>query len=290
MIGSPELLPDAAHPDWRHRIVSRYCRAPEHRGRLRLIGWLKRLLRVKRVRVEVIPGVIMDLDERDYVQREILFRGGYETATLARFDRLLASARGCTDFGSHMGLYTLRAARSLAPRGGRVFCVEPTPMHAHVMLHNAALSGLRNIELCTAAVSDRPAILRMIAPHERNTGGSRLANGIDHDLRAIPLHVPVRPAADLAAIIPEECLDLVKLDIEGHEFRALQSLFGATATRPRDILLELRPPSLRDAAFEQDIAWLAREGYELLNVTGGPFSSATPGPEDNLWARRRDGA
>src|SRR5688500_11060119 len=100
---------------FRHRLIKAYYRAPEHPARLRLLRWLKFLLRVDAVRAEVVPGVVMELDARDYLQREVLFRGGYELATLARFDALLANATGFTDFGAHVGLYTLRAARALAP-------------------------------------------------------------------------------------------------------------------------------------------------------------------------------
>lgn len=281
---APELLPTAARPDWRHRLLVRYYRTPEHLGRLRLLGWLKRFLRVDLVRVEVSPGVVMDLDDRDFVQREIIVHGGYELATLARFDALLATARGCTDFGGHMGLYTLRAARSFAPRHGRVFTVEPTPAHSHALLRNAALSGLRNISLCTAACSDAPALLRMIAPHESNTGGSRLAADGTDDLRAIPLHVPVRPAGELVGAIPPPCLDLVKIDVEGHEFRILRSLFAATAIRPRDILFEFKPQDFSYGDPAAELQWLRSEGYELRDVAGKAFVSGMPLPDDNLWA------
>jgi FkbM family methyltransferase len=269
---------------WRHRLIARYYRAPEHPGRLRMIGWLKALLGVRVVRVEVVRGVVMDLDENDYVQREILFHGGYELATLACYDALLRDARGAVDFGAHMGLFTLRAARALAPRNGRVFAIEPTPAHSVALLHNAALSGLRNISLCTAACSDAPALLRMIAPHKENTGGSRLANDGTDDLRAIPLHVPVRPAGELVSIIPPACLDLVKIDVEGHEFRILRSLFAATAIRPRNIIFEFNPRDFNYGDPATELEWLRSERYALCDVSGKPFVAGAQLPDANLWA------
>lgn len=276
----------------RHRLVSRYYRAAEHPGKLRLLGWLKRLLGVELVQAEIVPGVHMELDPADYVQREILFHGGYELPTLARFDLLLRDAAGFTDFGGHVGLYSLRAARALAPRGGRVFAIEPTVSNAQALLRNASLSGLRNLELCTAAFSDRPGILRMIAPHRDNTGGSRIgtAENVADDQREIALHVAVRPAAELAALIPPACLDLVKLDVEGHELRILLSLFSATPLRPRNILLEYLPDVFGNPSTEESasaLRWLAAEGYELLTIDGQPFVSGGPLPDANLWLRRR---
>lgn len=274
-------------PPWRHRLISRYCRAGEHPGKLRFLHWLKLILFVRRVRVETTPGVIMELDDRDFVQREILFHGGYELATLARFDALLREARGFVDFGAHMGQFTLRAARALRSRGGRVFAVEPTPDHSATLLRNAALSGLTNIEICTAAFSDASALLRMIAPHPANTGGSRLASESDPtDLRAIRLHVPVRPASELPTVIPPNCLDLVKIDVEGHEFRILRSLFSTAPRLPRDIIFEYNPQEFDYGPTAATVEWLRSVGYMLRSIDGESYSSYRPLPEGNLWAHR----
>ncbi len=234
----------------------------------------------------------MALDPNDYVQREILFHGGYELPTLERFDSLLLDARGFTDFGAHMGLYTLRAARALLPRDGRVFAIEPTIPNAHALLRNAHLSGLQNIELCCAAFSDQGGLLRMIAPHFNNTGGSRLGNprNLASDQREIALHVAVRPAAELVPLIPEACLDLVKLDVEGQEFRILRSLFASTPIRPRNLIVEYLPGICENDTVDQlalELAWLQSEGYELLNVHGEPYRPEVVLPDSNLWLRRR---
>ena len=220
------------------------------------------------------------------MQREILFHGGYELATLARYDALLHNARGAVDFGAHMGLFTLRAARALASRGGRVFAIEPTPAHAVALLHNATLSGLINIELCTCAVSCAPALLRMISPHTANTGGSRLAkaNEVAEDFRSIPLHVPVRPARELAELIPADCLDLVKIDVEGHEFNILRSLLLVTPHLPRDIIFEYKPSEFDYGPPATTLDWLRSLDYALLTINGDPFDPFSPLPEDNLWA------
>lgn len=282
--------PSAPAPiPWTHRLVARYYRAPEHPSRLRLLALLKRLLGVGTVRAAVVPGVVMELDDNDFVQREILFRGGYELGTLARFDALLGGARGMLDFGAHMGLYTLRAARALASRSGRVFAIEPTPGHSAALLHNAALSGLTNIELCTCAISTAPALMRMIAPHPANTGGSRLAAGNEAvDLRSIPLHVPVLTAAELVPLVPSDCLDLVKIDVEGHEFHILRSLLAAAPRRPRNILFEYKPSEFDYGPTETTTGWLRAAGYELRTITGAAFDPSVPLPEDNLWAHLRD--
>ena len=269
---------------WRHRLVARYCRSPEHPGKRRLLGWLRWLLAVRTVRTEVMPGVVMELDDADYVQREILFSGGYELATLQIFDRLIANACGFLDIGGHHGQYTLRAARALASRGGRVFVFEPTPANAAALLRNAALSGLTNIDLCTAALSDVPAILRMVQPHAANTGASRLATAEAAPSDDLAIHVAVRPFADFIALIPPSAFDLVKIDVEGHEARVLASIFASTAPRPRHIFLEYTPVDFDYGLSEGLPAWLGGHGYVVRDVTGAPYSVSHPLPDSNLWA------
>jgi len=269
---------------WRHRLIARYCRSREHPARLRLIGWLKKLLGVGAVHTEVFPGVVMVLDDRDLIQREILYEGGYERITLELFDRLTKEARGFLDIGAHHGQYTLRAARTLAPRGGRVFALEPTPTNAAALLRNASLSGLTNLDLCTVALSDDPGILRMIQPHDINSGFAQLSSASSTGGAGVALHVSVRPFSDLAGLVPPEALDLVKIDIEGFEARALGSIFASSARRPRHILTEYRPVDFNYGVEGGLPAWLERQGYRVRTVTGRDYSAAEPLPDDNLWA------
>lgn len=285
-------LPSSTRPaqaaiPWRHRLIAAYWRRGEHPSKLRLLGWLRWLLGVRAVRTAVVPGVVMELDDTDYVQREILFSGGYELATLRLFDRLVVDARGVLDIGGHHGQFTLRAARALTSRGGRVFTFEPTPDNASALLRNARLSGLDNIDLCTAALSDTPAILRMVQPHAANTGASRLSIGPSAASGGVAIHVPVRPFGDFTALIPPEAFDLVKIDVEGHEARVLASLFASTAQRPRHIILEYSPVHFDYGLKEKLPAWLDRHGYTVRDVTGVPFTDPESLPDSNLWAELR---
>lgn len=269
---------------WRHRLLIRYYRAREHPAKLRLLGWLKRLLAIGPVRVEVIPGVIMDLDENDFVHREIITKGGYELATLKLFDRLVAEARGFLDIGGHHGQYTLRAARALNTCGGRAFAFEPMPANAAALLHNAALSGLTNINLCTVALSDAPGISRMVQSHDTNSGGAHLDTKATPNSTGLTIHVAVRPFPDVVALMPPTTYDLVKIDVEGHEFPVLRSLIAAAPRLPRNILFEYRAADFDYGPVATTLDWLRSLGYELRSIDGVSYTTPRPLPDDNLWA------
>jgi FkbM family methyltransferase len=269
-----------------HRLFVAYARMRAHPCQLRFLGWLRTVFRLREVVVALTPRVRMALDPDDFVQRELIFRGTYEPRSLARFDQLIATdVRGCLDFGAHMGLYSLRAAAGLESRGGRVVAVEPTPTHAAALLRNAQLSRLNNFLLCTAAFSHTPGLARMIAPHAANTGGSRLGDASMADLRTIPLLVPVLKAAELATMLPAGAADVLKIDVEGHEFHVLRSLLPALKESPRHILLECKPTDFDYGDLDDHLTWLAGLGYTFLDVAGQPWDRRSPLPEDNLWLR-----
>ncbi len=225
----------------------------------------------------------MNLDDQDYVQREILFQGGYERVTLRLFHRLLKQAGGFLDIGAHHGQYSLRAARELASRGGRVFAFEPTPANCAALLENAACSGLSNIDVCTVALSDEHGIMRLVAAHG-NTGGSHLASPKDPCDSGSGIHVAVRPFADVVGLIPPSTFDLVKIDVEGFEARALSSLLAGTATRPRHIIFEYVPDAFDYGLPDGLPSWLQKQGYTIRDVTGAPYILGQTIPEQNLWA------
>jgi len=253
---------------------------------MRILGWVRRLLRLDRIITPVGP-VLMELTPEDFVQGELFYSGAYEPRTLARFDELIGLSRGFADFGAHLGLYTLRGAHCLASRSGRVIAIEPTPAHAAGLLRNAALNDLRNIELYTAAFSNRPGFCRMIAPHTANTGGSRLDDCRSPDLRSCAIHVPVHSSKEIAHALSEQNVDLIKLDIEGHEFHVLQDLLPALTVLPKNIILECDPSVFEYGDLGAQLGWLDRLGYDLLDVNGTPWQVASPLCEHNLWARLR---
>jgi FkbM family methyltransferase len=265
-------------------LVAAHFHTPEHPTKLRVQNWLRKFLTVHALRIEVTPGVVMELDDTDVVQREILEKGGYERETLKLFDRLIANARGFVDVGAHHGQYTLRAARALVGRGGRVFAFEPTPTNATALLRNAELSDLRNIDLCTIALSNTPGILRMVTQYATNTGGARLFSEADAPGSGIALRVPVLTFAEVISLIPAEAFDVMKIDVEGFEGRVLKSLFENSENRPRHILLEYAP-----RAFDYDTAgglplWLEDHGYRVRTIAGEKIVPGVVLPEDNLWA------
>lgn len=115
------------------------------------------------------------------------------------------------DVGANLGEWSVPLARAVgAP--GTVICVEPNPAVAAALAATLRINNLGQARVCTAALSDRDGEGRL-AVDPRDTGQSRLSGqGLTVSLRRLD---GVVTEAGLSR------LDLVKIDVEGHELAVL---------------------------------------------------------------------
>lgn len=194
----------------------------------------------------------------DYIGDEININGGYELTELeTAFDWLAPCADAfragaALDIGANIGNHTA----FFAPRFGRVISFEPNPRTFKVLSLNAELFG--NVECHNFGLSDAEAAAAMSLA-SANVGGARVSGQGETGEIAIAL----RRLDD--AIDPELDVKLVKIDVEGHEARALA---GAERTLRRHrpiILFEQHEYDFRDGASEV-VDLLKRFGYRRFAV------------------------
>jgi len=132
------------------------------------------------------------------------------------------------DVGAHVGRWSLRMAK----RASAVIAVEANPATAAVLRAHLELNQVANVEVLNVAAWDEVTRLRLDDPNRRVAGGSTrvLPAGLgDGDGT-----VPAVPLDHLLASEPR--IDLVKLDVEGADLRALTGMAG-TLDRLRPKLL-----------------------------------------------------
>lgn len=160
---------------------------------------------------------------------------------------------GFVDLGCNIGLYSLPLA--VARPQGRVISIDANPKMINRIRWNADATGLANLTAVHAAVSDtdgrgdlviRKDDVAIVAVQESDSG-----------------EMPIRT---LAAILSDAGLAAIhglKIDIEGHEDRALVPFLDACAPdlRPRRIVIEHPEPQ---ADYPGCTAAFARHGYRLM--------------------------
>jgi FkbM family methyltransferase len=148
------------------------------------------------------------------------------------------------DVGANLGEWTVPFARKVGP-AGRVLAIEPAPRNAVALESTLAANALRHAEIVRCAVGDNDGIAQFAVPvvtsARTDTGTARIGpTGAGHDA----LQVPLRSLDSLAAEQDLPRLDLIKIDVEGHERKVLD---GAAA-----ILGRYRPVLVVETGHEAD--------------------------------------
>jgi FkbM family methyltransferase len=148
----------------------------------------------------------------------VVFEGGQspETRTLDAFLERVRPGATVVDVGANIGLYTLSVAARAGPRG-RVLAVEPNPLAARRLRENVALNQFENVAIVEAAMADAPGTLRLhLAPDSECSSlfETELGTGGGVEVRVTTIDAEVERAR-LARV------DLLKIDVEGAEIRAL---------------------------------------------------------------------
>ncbi len=226
-------------------------------------------LRKARPRVEVpVLDFRMALEPAEEVDRHLLFIPQlYDRKELAYLRSNLPKDGCFIDVGSHIGFYSLSAARTVGPRG-KVVAFEANPVTFKRLKENIHLSDCQNIKAVNAGVADAPCTLKLGVGHDGNAGANSFlaTEGPTVEVECLPL-------LDLLNEHGITRVDGAKFDIEGFEFRVLKA-FLATAPRsiwPVFIIIEDNP-EYHEAAGGDAIALLTSAGYaEVESVSFGPL-------------------
>jgi FkbM family methyltransferase len=213
-------------------------------------------------------------DLRDRMMREVCFTGRYEPQETALLQQTLRPGMVFVDVGANWGYFTLAAAHFVG-RAGRVVSVEADPRACRTLRQNLARNRLDSVIVREMAASDAPGVLRMQeyeprADESGNFGLTRTTTVAEHGRH---FEVTAGRLDDLLDEAGVEHVDLLKMDIEGAESRALAGLGRALGTRRvARVLLEVHPQHLIDqgSSAERVIAELRGYGYRPWKIDHSP--------------------
>lgn len=195
----------------------------------------------------------------DLIQLYLYMFRVWEPVITAWFRATLRSGDVVVDVGANIGYYTTLAARLVGP-SGRVIAIEPFPETFQALKENVERNGLTNVYLVNAAVGDGTSLSLYQDPEGALGTISMLQQpGWKHvaDVRTVSI-TEVIPA-DI-----RERLRLVKIDAEGAEEVALQSL-GSLLSENKgelDLLVECGPSQRNPGIAAQ----LKERGFSLSGI------------------------
>jgi FkbM family methyltransferase len=235
--------------------------------------------------VRVRPEPVRTLDTGPLAGMRVAFPVGfvpddgpeaYEPDVTAALERLTQPGFVCADLGAHVGYFTLLLARLTGPEG-RVFAFEAAADNARAVRRNVKLNGVGSrVTVETAAVVERSAGRVPLFPG-RAGGSMEWTTDAGFAVRGDPASRAPAEAMRVDSIAlddylpPNSRLDLVKMDIEGAEGRALRGM--------RRLLREARPVVVLE--FHREVGWpaipvLVEAGYSFATLDRKPLAVKAP--------------
>lgn len=194
------------------------------------------------------------------ISAELAIDHMHEPFGTAILRHLLADDMTVVELGANIGYYTMQecSARKLK----RVVAIEPNPQSFEILKQNVDLNHCHNVTLHNIAISDSNSTLPFYISKHSNI--CSITPRTDYE-RVID--VPVQTLDQLVKTENIDKVDMIRMDIEGHEICALR---GMTETLNRDkpwICMEYHAPMISDDEREFFVSTLEQSGYELKCFT-----------------------
>ena len=221
----------------------------------KLMPWLSGL------RLMIYPGA--------EIYRVIYVSGVYEPNSMIAARQLLPEGGVFVDVGASMGLFSLVAARTVGP-SGRVFSFEPSTRDFKRLAEHLELNRLDNVKATHLAIADSIGSATLTIASEAHSGHNTIGSAFGHQgIEAIGAERVRTTTLDHFLDCHEvNRLDLVKLDIEGSELKALSGMRGAFERLRPSLMFEVFEAALEinGASVDALEAILKEYRYSLWNI------------------------
>lgn len=188
------------------------------------------------------------------------------------------------DIGANFGYFSVLAANLIGSRGsGQVIAFEPNPALCQLLRRNRDINwSIAPVTLHEIALGERDDALILHVPTERGANGSLSApRGVD----CTQIPVSVKP---LDTVLPPDlAVDVMKIDVEGHEATVLRGARDVLARSPNlHLILEWSQKQMKAAGIAPEDVLAQLEGFVPHRIVLG--SGPRDHPESIEWLMAQD--
>lgn len=264
-----------------------YCFLMRHlplvRGRTRFLMVVSRLFFRDRIRLKNRAGISIVVDPIDYIGELIVTKGEFEPHSLRLCARLLDGGGVFFDVGANFGLYSLTMG---AIPGVRCVALDPLPQAVARLTEHRSMNLSLDLQVFAAPMSGRSGLVIMAPPVAGNFGTGRVVT----ESRADGIWVHSVSFQQVFAATNFTRVDVMKMDVEGHEVEALGGVDFDADSCPQHLILEQEQAVASEERFSVIWDLLQSKGYEAYDVLGKRLARGDRPVENNVWWTRRRGA
>lgn len=160
----------------------------------------------------------------------------YEPHVTKIIETVLMSGMSFLDIGANIGYFSMLAAHIVGNKG-RVYAFEPFQNNVKLLYHSADINRFSQISIFPFALSNENELL--LYSNEASNGRVDTISDIDMSLSSDMVY-----AVKLDDFLQIDCLDVVKIDVEGAEYLALTGAKKLLEKYCPIIVSEFSPPAL----------------------------------------------
>ena len=210
------------------------------------------------------------------------------------YTHILRSGDNAIDCGSHTGKHTIPIAECIGPLG-KVYAFEPIPEKNKLLRQKITQQGIRNIELRECAVGDSIVESKTFYYIRNDPGKSSFQLRRSQDAHKLDIEYLNTQITTLDSEDIPENVTFIKMDIEGHEYKALQGA-SQVIERNRPIICMEHASGVYDHQVDSGkyFQFFSDRNYSVFDILGNPLqteedfrqSASAPGVYDYWMAPR----
>ena len=194
--------------------------------------------------VKTPMGPYIYVDYSDFVEREVA-NGTYEREYMEMFCKSILEGNVVIDVGAYIGIFSLLASERVGDTGC-VHSFEPVPRNHERLLRNIKINQAKNIRVYKKGLFDEKEILPISIP-ENNPAESTLYEYCMSEVSSLSkinkevIEVELVPFDELAGAEGIQKVDIIKIDVEGAEYRVIRGMERTLKSNNPVLFMEYNP-------------------------------------------------
>lgn len=200
------------------------------------------------------------------IDRALHFFGTYERGTLHFMKKYLKDNQTFVDLGANIGVHAMFASK-LVGQEGRVIAFEPSANTRKILLENVQLNHCINIEVLSYAIGNSEEYVVLYKAANETKGEVSLLEPVNFNTQTAQTEIV--SLSKLDSVLNNERVDMLKIDIEGFELKALKGAHHLIKQKPI-LIIECTSATENDFYNRVDLYnYLLSLNYTVFKLKGG---------------------
>jgi len=191
-------------------------------------GVSKHVLRKRFMKRRIFDySMLLDLDDRG-ISKTLALLGKREMEHRYILQQVLKPGMTVMDIGANLGYYVMMESRLVGPTG-MVYAIEPSPANFSILEKNIALNKTANVQAFHMAISNKAGQAEFFLSElsNLNTFHPGSFNSAVKSKNRVNRSITVKTEDIRTFIKDKRPIDLVRMDIEGHEVEVFENIAEA---------------------------------------------------------------